>query len=163
MAPGDPCFLGSITKTYTAVTVLRLAEEGRLSLDDTLDRFLPAFPEGSKITVRHLLAQTSGLKDFYLYFYLRPDRGEMIELVTKRHVHADFDDASFEYSRFRGWSLFHREHEHYYGFTKAFPSKFGKVSSMDLDTRAFRAPILHEIVDAGWRVLPCTYSLRAGI
>ena len=64
MDPGDPYFLGSITKTYTAVTVLRLAEEGRLSLDDTLDRFFPSFPDGSKITLRHLLAQTSGLKDF---------------------------------------------------------------------------------------------------
>jgi D-alanyl-D-alanine carboxypeptidase len=84
MVPDAPYYLGSITKTYTAVTVLRLAEEGRLSLDDTLDRYLPAFPQASKIRVRHLLAHTSGLKDFYLYLYFRPDREEMIELVTKR-------------------------------------------------------------------------------
>lgn len=83
MIADSPYFLGSISKTYTAVTVLRLAEEGTLSLDDTLDRFLPSFPEGSKITVRHLLSQTSGLKDFYLYLYFRPDREEMIQLVTK--------------------------------------------------------------------------------
>lgn len=84
MAPDTPYFLGSISKTYTAVTVLRLAEEGRLSLDDTVERFLPSFPEGSKITIRHLLGHTSGLKDFYSYIYYRPDREEMIELVTKR-------------------------------------------------------------------------------
>jgi D-alanyl-D-alanine carboxypeptidase len=83
MAAGDAYFLGSISKTYTAVTVLRLAEEGRLSLDDTLDRFLPSFPKGATITVRHLLSHTSGLKDFYLYIYYRPDREEMTELVTK--------------------------------------------------------------------------------
>jgi D-alanyl-D-alanine carboxypeptidase len=83
MTPDTPYFLGSITKIYTAVTVLRLVEEGRLSIDDTLDRFLPTFPEASRIRVRHLLAHTSGLKDFYMYLYFRPDREEMIELVTK--------------------------------------------------------------------------------
>ena len=83
MDPGAPFFLGSVSKTYTAVTVLRLAEEGRLSLDDTIDRFLPSFPRGSEITIRHLLAHTSGLKDFYTYLYYRPDREEMIELVMK--------------------------------------------------------------------------------
>jgi D-alanyl-D-alanine carboxypeptidase len=84
MAPSDPYFLGSISKTYTAVVVLRLAEESRLSLDDPIARFLPSFPDGARITVRHLLSQTSGLKDFYLYIYFRPERKEMIELVTKR-------------------------------------------------------------------------------
>ncbi len=100
MAPQDPYFLGSITKTYTAVTVLRLAEEGLLSLDDTLDRFLPSFPEGSKITLRHLLAQTSGLKDFYIYLYLRPDRAEMIELVTKRWSEEELLALSSRFGRY---------------------------------------------------------------
>lgn len=83
LTPDSPYFLGSISKTYTAVTVLRLAEEGRLSLDDRVARFLPAFPRGDEITVRHLLEHTSGLKDFYMYLYYRPDRQEMIDLVTK--------------------------------------------------------------------------------
>lgn len=83
MTPDSPCFLGSISKTYTAVAVLRLVEQGRLSLDDPVARFLPSFPRGSEITIRHLLEQTSGLKDFYMYLYYRPDRKEMIELVTK--------------------------------------------------------------------------------
>lgn len=100
MAPDDPYFIGSITKTYTAVTILRLAEERRLSLDDTIDRFLPSFPEGSKITVRHLLSHTSGLKDFYAYFYFRPKREEMIELVTKRWSQDELIKLS---SRFGRW------------------------------------------------------------
>ena len=86
-----------------------------------------------------------------------------IERISKRQLHVDFNDVSFDYEGFRGWSLLHKEKERYYGFKDAFPPKFGKVSSLDLDTRAFRAPILHEIVAAGWRILPCTYSLRAGI
>jgi D-alanyl-D-alanine carboxypeptidase len=79
-----PYFLGSISKTYTAVVVMRLAEEGRLSLDDPIARFLPAFPKGSQISIRHLLAHTSGLKDFYSYLYFRPNREEMIDFVTRR-------------------------------------------------------------------------------
>lgn len=84
LTPSSPYYLGSIAKTYTAATVLRLAEEGKLFLDDPLARFLPTFPRASEITVRHLLSHTSGLKDFYAYLYSRPERAEMIELVTKR-------------------------------------------------------------------------------
>lgn len=84
LTPSTPYFQGSITKTYTAVTVLRLIEEGKLSLDDTVAHFFPEFPRGGEITVRHLLTQTSGLKDFYMHLYYRPDRDEMIRFVTKR-------------------------------------------------------------------------------
>lgn len=99
MTPDMPYFLGSITKTYTVVVVLRLAEEGRLSLDDPVARFLPAFPEGSKITIRHLLTHTSGLKDFYQYFYYRPDREEMIRLVTKRWTQEELLELSGRFGR----------------------------------------------------------------
>jgi D-alanyl-D-alanine carboxypeptidase len=99
MLPGTPCFLGSITKTYTAVVILRLAEEGRLSLDDPVARFLPDFPDGALITVRHLLSHTSGLKDFYSYFYYRPDREEMIALVTKRWTQEELLELSGRFGR----------------------------------------------------------------
>jgi D-alanyl-D-alanine carboxypeptidase len=84
LVPEDPFYLGSVSKTYTAATVLRLRDAGRLSLDDPLARFLPDFPRAPDITVRQLLAHTSGLKDFYGYLYYRPERGEMVELVTRR-------------------------------------------------------------------------------
>jgi D-alanyl-D-alanine carboxypeptidase len=78
MSVGDAFFLGSISKTYTATTVLRLVEEGRVSLDMPLSRFVPSFPRGDEITIRQLLRHTTGLKDFYSYLYFRPDRDEMI-------------------------------------------------------------------------------------
>lgn len=54
--------IGSITKVLTAATVLKLAEEGRLELDDPLTRFLAAVPEDKRsITVRSLLGHRSGL------------------------------------------------------------------------------------------------------
>ncbi|HEX7243532.1 MAG TPA: serine hydrolase domain-containing protein [Longimicrobiaceae bacterium] len=54
--------IGSITKQFTAAAVLRLAEEGRLSLDDGIGDHLPELRErGAGITLRHLLSHTSGL------------------------------------------------------------------------------------------------------
>jgi D-alanyl-D-alanine carboxypeptidase len=52
----------SMTKTLTAVAVLQLVEQGKLNLDDEIDRYLPDVPyAGHHITVRHLLNHTSGL------------------------------------------------------------------------------------------------------
>ena len=44
---------------------MRLMEQGKLSLDDTLQKFLPDFPtQGNRVTVRHLLNHTSGIKSY---------------------------------------------------------------------------------------------------
>ncbi len=57
--------LGSITKQFTAVAVLMLAEQGKLSLDDDITKFLPDYPtRGQKITIEHLLTHTSGIKSY---------------------------------------------------------------------------------------------------
>ena len=53
--------LGSISKTVTAVAVMRLRDEGRLHLDDPVDRHLPGTPFGSR-TVGQLLSHTAGLR-----------------------------------------------------------------------------------------------------
>jgi D-alanyl-D-alanine carboxypeptidase len=54
----------SVTKTLTAVAVLRLVETGALELDGPLSRWLPDFPHATRITLRHLLQHTSGLPDY---------------------------------------------------------------------------------------------------
>ena len=59
-----PSLIGSITKTFTAVVVMQLIEEGKLSLDDTVDTWFSEQPNGDKITVRMLLSHTSGLAGF---------------------------------------------------------------------------------------------------
>lgn len=61
--------IGSITKTFVATTILQLAEEGILGLEDTLVNRLPktvtaAIPNSERITVRQLLNHTSGLADY---------------------------------------------------------------------------------------------------
>ncbi|RBQ14132.1 serine hydrolase [Spongiactinospora rosea] len=64
--PVDRFLIGSGGKAYTSAAVLQLAAEGRLSLDDTVEKWLPGVVsgngnDGSKITVRHLIGHTSGL------------------------------------------------------------------------------------------------------
>lgn len=57
--------VGSVTKTFVATVVLQLVAEGRLRLDDTVEKWLPDLvPDGRRITVRRLLAHTSGLYDY---------------------------------------------------------------------------------------------------
>ena len=57
--------IGSMTKQFTAVSILMLAEQGKLKLDDEITKFIPNYPtNGNRITIHHLLTHTSGIKDF---------------------------------------------------------------------------------------------------
>ncbi|WP_268224058.1 serine hydrolase domain-containing protein [Sinomicrobium oceani] len=56
--------LGSITKQFTAISVLMLVDNGKLELDDTVSSYVPDYPNGEQITIHHLLTHTSGIKDF---------------------------------------------------------------------------------------------------
>jgi D-alanyl-D-alanine carboxypeptidase len=62
----DRFSVGSATKTFTAVLILQLVEEGRLALDDPVDAYLPGLADGGRVTVRHLLSHTSGIPDYLL-------------------------------------------------------------------------------------------------
>lgn len=64
LRPDDRFRVASITKVFVAVTVLQLVEEGKLALDDTLDRWFPKVPHAGDITVRNLLNHTSGIPDY---------------------------------------------------------------------------------------------------
>ncbi len=56
--------IGSVTKTFTAVVIMQLVEEGELSLDDTIDTWFPEQPNGDRITIRMLLSHTSGIANY---------------------------------------------------------------------------------------------------
>jgi D-alanyl-D-alanine carboxypeptidase len=65
MRPTDRFRIASVTKTFTATVVLQLVGEGKLSLDDTVEHWLPGLvPDGEGITVRQLLNMSSGLYDY---------------------------------------------------------------------------------------------------
>ncbi|WP_448331487.1 serine hydrolase domain-containing protein [Streptomyces sp. DSM 41534] len=68
MPQGGRFRIGSATKTFTATVVLQLVGEGRMSLEDTVERWLPGVVQGngndgSRVTVRQLLQHTSGIPD----------------------------------------------------------------------------------------------------
>ena len=57
--------IGSVTKQFTSAAIMRLMEQGKLTLDDTLQKFLPNVPpQGNHVTIRHLLNHTSGIKSY---------------------------------------------------------------------------------------------------
>lgn len=56
--------IGSITKTFTAALILQLSQEGKLSLQDPMNRWFDGFAYGKDVTVEMLLGHTSGIPDF---------------------------------------------------------------------------------------------------
>jgi D-alanyl-D-alanine carboxypeptidase len=56
--------IASITKSFTSTAILELVDEGELSLDATLEEFVPGITNGDRITIRDLLGMTSGVWDF---------------------------------------------------------------------------------------------------
>ncbi len=70
-APGQPATvaarypIASISKQFTATAILLLADEGKLSLDDKVGKYLPGLTDADKITIRQLLSHTSGYRDFW--------------------------------------------------------------------------------------------------
>jgi CubicO group peptidase (beta-lactamase class C family) len=56
--------IGSITKQFTASAILKLQEEGKLSVNDKLSKYIPDFPRGDEVTLRHLLTHTSGIHSY---------------------------------------------------------------------------------------------------
>lgn len=65
VSTADHFRIGSVTKTFVATTVLRLVAQAKLSLSDTVQRWLPGLiPNGSQITIRELLNHSSGIADY---------------------------------------------------------------------------------------------------
>ncbi|KZS38276.1 serine hydrolase [Aquimarina aggregata] len=65
MRPNHVFEIGSITKQFTSIAILMLMEQGKLSIEDEITKFIPDYPtHGKKITIHHLLNHTSGIKSY---------------------------------------------------------------------------------------------------
>ena len=64
--------IGSISKQFTAAAILLLAEQGKVSLDDPVSKFVPNLTRGDKVTIRQLLSHTSGYQDYWPQDYVPP-------------------------------------------------------------------------------------------
>ena len=65
--------IGSISKQLTATAVLLLAEDGKLTLDDPVGKYVPNLTRGDDVTIRQLLSHTSGYPDYAPQDYMVPD------------------------------------------------------------------------------------------
>src|SRR3712207_2254359 len=67
LSPRSVLDVGSISKQFTAMAILMLQKEGKLSLDDPVRKYIPEMPAyADRITLRRALSQTSGLRDLYV-------------------------------------------------------------------------------------------------
>ena len=64
--------IGSISKQFTATAVLLLQEQGKLSLDDKVAKFIPNLTRANEVTIRQLLSHTSGYQDYWPQDYVMP-------------------------------------------------------------------------------------------
>ncbi len=65
--------IGSISKQFTAAALLLLQQDGKLSLDDKVERWVPGLTRGTDVTLRQLLSHTSGYQDFWPQDYVPPE------------------------------------------------------------------------------------------
>ena len=86
--------IASVTKQFTAAAIMRLVEQGKLSLDDNLNKFLPDYPtQGNTVTIRHLLNHTSGINTS-----VGEERGKVAPLeLTHEELLALVKDKPFEF------------------------------------------------------------------
>ncbi|HEX3424412.1 MAG TPA: serine hydrolase domain-containing protein [Sphingomicrobium sp.] len=82
-SPELPYQIASNSKQFTAMAILLLRDEGKLSLDDPVSKFIPGITEGDRITIRELLSHESGLQDFWPQDYSFID---MEQPTTPQHI-----------------------------------------------------------------------------
>lgn len=107
MRPGLRYRIGSITKSFVATVVLQLVGEGRLALDDTVERWLPGIlPYGDRISVRQLLSHTSGVPEYVVAPYVRlvTDPQERFRVWTPRELVALVADLPPSFPPGTAWS-----------------------------------------------------------
>ena len=75
--------IGSISKQFTAAAILMLQEQGKLTLDDHVDKFVPGLTRANEVTIRQLLSHTSGYQDYWPQDYVMP---MMLEPVTAQKI-----------------------------------------------------------------------------
>lgn len=81
--PALPYQIASNSKQFTAMALLLLEDEGKLSLNDPVSKYIPGISEGDRITIRELLSHESGLQDFWPQDYSFVD---MEQPTTPQHI-----------------------------------------------------------------------------
>ena len=84
--------IASNTKQFTAVAIMQLMEDGKINLDDTIDKYFPKFKYANQITVRELLQMRSGLVDYLNAAELYFKDEESLKILNDYREKAYFDE-----------------------------------------------------------------------
>jgi CubicO group peptidase (beta-lactamase class C family) len=92
LGPTSVFYLGSVSKQLVTFSILLLEEQGKLDLDDPIQKFLPDFPMyDSPLTIRHFIHHTSGVRDYLTLMYLSGrnyldhiEENEVYELIKRQ-------------------------------------------------------------------------------
>jgi CubicO group peptidase (beta-lactamase class C family) len=85
--------IGSVSKEFTAAAILLLADRGKLSLDDTVAKYLPTLTDANKVTIRQLLSHTSGYRDYFFEEYIpaRMQQPTSVDTILKTWAQRPLD------------------------------------------------------------------------
>jgi CubicO group peptidase (beta-lactamase class C family) len=94
LTPQSVLDIGSTSKQFTAMAIVLLARQGKLSLDDDIRKHIPELPAYEKpVTIRHILTHTSGLRDYLTLWYLAgiddadyTTEAEALEVIARQKV-----------------------------------------------------------------------------
>lgn len=84
----DLYHIGSVSKMYTSALIMMLVQEGKLSLQDPISKYISSYQQGDKITIRNLLNHTSGLSNY------TEDFGYQMKTVLLRNRWTEEDSLS---------------------------------------------------------------------
>ena len=169
--------LGSMSKPFTALAILQLAERGQLRLDDSLEDYLPDFPHARQISIRQLLSHTSGVVNYnrlpeYEEYHVRPmSLEQMLDWIGREPL--EFEPGSrfsysnsgylllsavieslsgMSYAEYLQQNIFHPAGMHSSGVDEYTAVIHGRASGYGSDGNVYRAP---------YRYMPSTLGAGA--
>jgi CubicO group peptidase (beta-lactamase class C family) len=106
LTPASVFYMASVSKQFTAASIVLAAEQGHLSLDDDVRKYLPELPDyGRRITLRQMLHQTSGFRDFLDLVFISgrnaadlASPGEILKLIARQKGLNNVPGAEWVYS-----------------------------------------------------------------
>ena len=98
--PGMRYAIGSVSKQFTAAAILLLQQDGKLSLDDKVAKYLPELTRANDITIRQLLSHTAGYQDYWPQDYMPP---YMVEPVAPERIMDRWARKSIDYEPGTKW------------------------------------------------------------
>ena len=146
--------IGSVSKQFMAGAILLLAEDGKLSLDDKVARYLPNLTRAGEITIRQLLSHTSGYQDYYPLDYVAPF---MQKPVTADEILKTWAGKLLDFDPGTRWQY---SNTNYVAAGRILEHVTGKPFASFLQARIFGPLGMHSVIDLDEK--PLTESDAAG-